>query len=129
MYIKEIIKKAQNEASIHEINGFIKDGLKADEETFNDWLNKIINDCSLRETNNPIKETRVNDLSVQYKEDLKNNRELLKFLQHKSIEFVFNDTVSFDIEYIEMPKITDTVKIRRMTTRISFADAFHKNNK
>ena len=101
--LKEIIKKAQNEASIHEINGFIKDGLKADEETFNDWLNKIINDCSLRETNNPIKETRVNDLSVQYKEDLKNNRELLKFLQHKSIEFVFNDTV-FNLTHDEISR-------------------------
>lgn len=48
---------------------------------------------------------------------------------HKNI--VFNDTISYDMEYIEMPKITDTVKIRRMTTRTSFADAFAfpKNNK
>ncbi|MEA5461823.1 hypothetical protein VB796_22325 [Arcicella sp. LKC2W] len=46
---------------------------------------------------------------------------------HKNI--VFNDTVFYDVEYIDAPKIANPATIRRMTTRVSFADAFPKNNK
>lgn len=45
---------------------------------------------------------------------------------HKNI--VYNDTVSFDIEYVDMPKGTDSVGMQRLTSRVSFADAVSKSN-
>jgi hypothetical protein len=49
---------------------------------------------------------------------------------HKNI--IYTDTISYDIEYMEMPKSTDSTSINRMRSRVSFASAFaakHINNK
>lgn len=46
---------------------------------------------------------------------------------HKNI--VYNDTVGYDIEYVEMPLSTDSTSINRMRSRVSFADAVSKPNK
>jgi hypothetical protein len=46
---------------------------------------------------------------------------------HKNI--VFQDTVSYDIEYLEMPKKGDTIAVNQMRSRVSFASAIAKNNK
>ena len=45
---------------------------------------------------------------------------------HKNI--VYNDTVGYDIEYLEMPKGADSVGMNRLTARISFADVISKPN-
>ncbi len=48
---------------------------------------------------------------------------------HKNI--VYNDTAGYDIEYLEMPKGDDSVGIKsmkRLTSRVSFADAVSKPN-
>jgi hypothetical protein len=42
---------------------------------------------------------------------------------------VFADTVYYDIEFTDMRKGIDSASIRRIALRVSFADAFPKNNK
>jgi hypothetical protein len=46
---------------------------------------------------------------------------------HKNI--IYTDTVSYDVEYLKMPKATDSVAMKRLTSRVSFADALLKSNK
>lgn len=46
---------------------------------------------------------------------------------HKNI--VYNDTVSYDVEYVDMASLTDSTSIGKMRSRVSFADAVSKPNK
>ena len=47
---------------------------------------------------------------------------------HKNI--IYTDTVSFDIEYMEMPKATDSTSMNRIRSGVSYASAFAaKHNK
>ena len=66
------------------------------------------------------------NLFAQKKEDNKLKSYSITSFYHKNI--VFNDTVNFDIEYIEMPKVADSVSMKRISTRVSYAHAFSKPN-
>ena len=62
----------------------------------------------------------------QKKEDNKRRSFSITSFYHKNI--VYQDTVIFDIEYIEMPKGADSLGMRRLSSRVSFADALSKPN-
>lgn len=64
----------------------------------------------------------------QNKEERPNKNRSYSITSFYYKNIVYNDTVGYDIEYIEMPKGTDSVGIKRLTSRVSFADAISKPN-
>ena len=56
----------------------------------------------------------------------KNQSYSITSFYHKNI--VYNDTVSFDIEIVDMPLPNDSASINLMKSRVSFADAVFKTN-
>ena len=63
---------------------------------------------------------------AQKRDDNKRRSFSITSFYHKNI--VYQDTVIFDIEYIEMPKGADSLGMRRLSSRVSFADALSKPN-
>ena len=62
----------------------------------------------------------------QKKDDNKRRSFSITSFYHKNI--VYQDTVGYDIEYIGTPENADSVSIKRMKSRTSFADAVSKPN-
>lgn len=117
--LKKIIIAAQQEIGIDEINQLIKAWLKPLIETeFKNWLTTVITKCDKNDKTMPEN----SEISVQeeYLQDLKNNPDLLDFIQrHEPIEFIFHDTV-FNLTYTNISRYNNNRD--KTPQKISIAD-------
>lgn len=92
--LKEILTKAQAGEQKSEINRIIKQWAANPtiENDFNTWTTQLINGCS--ERNQGEDKTTATDAQTEYRKDLQNNPNLLRFIQKSGpIEFTFGDIV------------------------------------
>ncbi len=83
--------------------------MKGCEKEFKGWVTNKINDCSAKDNSGGAAGAiKVNDVQTQYIEDLNSNKGLKRFLQNKSAEFEFKDTVfKLDANQISRHHIDD----------------------